>query len=59
VNQKLQPGLHPDADQLSIFVEGATTEREHERMLAHLAECDECREAVFLMRKPEETPTPA
>jgi hypothetical protein len=56
VNQNLQPGLHPDPDQLSIFVEGAATERERERMLTHLAECEECRDAVFLMRRPEETP---
>src|SRR5690349_13223894 len=25
-------------------------------MLAHLAECEECRDAVFLMRGPEKTP---
>lgn len=56
MNQKLQPGIHPDADQLSIFVEGAACATERERMLAHLAECEECREAVFLMRGPEETP---
>lgn len=56
MNQNLQPGLHPDADQLSVFVEGAATERERERMLAHLAECEECRDAVFLMRGPEGTP---
>lgn len=56
MNQNLQRGLHPDPDQLSIFVEGAATERERERMLAHLAECEECRDAVFLMRRPEETP---
>lgn len=56
MNQNLQPGLHPDPDQLSIFVEGAATEWERERMLAHLAECEECRDAVFLMRGPEKTP---
>lgn len=56
MNQNLQPGLHPDPDQLSIFVEGAATERERERMLTHLAECEECRQAVFLMQEPEKTP---
>jgi Carboxypeptidase regulatory-like domain/Putative zinc-finger len=53
--------MHPDADQLTIFVEGAATAREHERMLAHLADCAECRKAVFLMQPREEaqpaTPT--
>jgi len=53
--------MHPDADQLSVFVEGAATAREHERMLAHLADCAECRKAVFLMQPREEaqpaTPT--
>jgi len=55
VNWNFQPGTHPDADQLSVFVEGATSAREHERMLAHLAECAKCRTAVFLMRPHEET----
>ena len=55
MNQNLQPGIHPDADQLSVFVEGAATARERERMLAHLAECGECRKAVFLMQPHEET----
>jgi Carboxypeptidase regulatory-like domain/Putative zinc-finger len=55
VNWNFQPGIHPDADQLSVFVEGATTTREQERMLAHLAECAECRKAVFLMPPREET----
>jgi Carboxypeptidase regulatory-like domain/Putative zinc-finger len=55
VNQKLHSGPHPDADQLSIFVEGADAPRERERMLAHLAECQECRDVVFLMRRPVET----
>jgi hypothetical protein len=59
VNQSLQPGTHPDADQLSVFVEGASTQRERERMLAHLAECEECRDAVFLMQQPVESPVAA
>jgi Carboxypeptidase regulatory-like domain len=52
VNQKPHPGPHPDADQLSVFVEGADTAREREQTLAHLAECGECRELVFLMQRP-------
>jgi len=55
VNQEFQTGIHPDADQLSVFVEGAATSREQERMLLHLAECAECRKAVFLMQPQEET----
>ncbi len=54
MSRNLQPGIHPDADQLSLFVEGTATAREQERMLAHLSECGECRKAVFLMRPYEE-----
>jgi hypothetical protein len=59
LSRNLQPGIHPDADQLSVFVEGAATAREQERMLAHLAECGECRKAVFLMQPHEEPQPPA
>jgi Carboxypeptidase regulatory-like domain/Putative zinc-finger len=54
LSRNLQPAIHPDADQLSVFVEGAATARERERMLAHLAECGECRKAVFLMQPHQE-----
>jgi hypothetical protein len=54
LNRNLQPGIHPDADQFSVFVEGAATAREQEKMLAHLAACAECRKAVFLMQPHEE-----
>ena len=54
MNRNLQPGIHPDADQFSVFVEGAATAREQEQMLAHFAECAECRKAVFLMQPHEE-----
>lgn len=54
MSRNLQPGIHPDADQLSVFVEGAATAREQEKMLAHLAECAECRKAVFLMQPHQE-----
>jgi hypothetical protein len=50
--------MHPNADQLSTFVEGAAHAHEREQMLAHLAECAECRRVVFLMREREETPSP-
>lgn len=55
MNQDFQTGSHPDADQLSVFVEGAATSREKERMLLHLAECAACRKAVFFMQPHEET----
>ena len=55
MKQQFQTGIHPDADQLSVFVEGAATSREQERMLTHLAECAECRKAVFFMQPQEET----
>jgi hypothetical protein len=54
VKKNLQPELHPDANKLSVFVEGAATARERDWMLAHLAECVECRKAVFLMQPHEE-----
>lgn len=54
MNRNFQLGVHPDADQLSVFFEGAATPRERERMLAHLAECEECRKAVFFMQPHEE-----
>ena len=59
MNQKHHPGPHPDADQLSIFVEGADNAREREQMLAHLSECEECRDVVFLMQRPAETASAA
>ena len=51
MNQKLHAGPHPDADQLSVFAEGADTVREREQMLAHLAQCRECRDVLFLMQR--------
>lgn len=54
MNEKLQPEIHPDADQISTFVEGAAKVWEREQMLAHLADCAECRRVVFLMKTPED-----
>ena len=39
---------HPDADQMSAFVEHALPAHEREEMLAHLAVCPECRATVRL-----------
>jgi hypothetical protein len=51
VTEHLQAGQHLDAERLGAFAEGATSKREREEMLAHMAECAECRELVFLMQR--------
>ena len=48
MSKHLQSGRHPDADQISAFVDHALPEHEREEMLAHLAECTDCRETVAL-----------
>ncbi|HYL77785.1 MAG TPA: carboxypeptidase regulatory-like domain-containing protein [Bryobacteraceae bacterium] len=48
MSEHLQPGVHPDADSLSAFVEGVLPEHERAKCLAHFAECARCREIVFL-----------
>ena len=58
MKENLQPGMHPDADELSIFAEGAANAREREQMIAHLAECANCRSVVFLLQGTAE-PEPA
>jgi hypothetical protein len=52
-----QPGLHPDPDLLNAFIEGALAEHERLACLAHLAECADCREVVYLAQEPI-TPEP-
>jgi hypothetical protein len=59
LKDRFQPGMHPDADQLSTFVEGAANGHERDAMMAHLADCPQCRKVVFLMQAQEETPSPA
>ena len=49
--------LHPDADLLSAFVEGVLPEHERAQCLAHLAECSQCREVVFLTQETRVVPT--
>src|SRR5690349_637441 len=46
--------LHPDS--LSAFLEGVLPEHERAQCLAHLAECDECREIAFLAQEPPPVP---
>ena len=48
MSRHLQSGQHPDADQISAFVDQALPAHEREEMLAHLAECADCRETVAL-----------
>jgi hypothetical protein len=55
----LQSGQHPDADQLSAFVEHVLPAHEQEETLAHLAVCSACRSIVALSLPPvEERPIP-
>jgi hypothetical protein len=53
----LQSGQHPDADQLSAFIEHALPAHEQEETLAHLAICPHCRNIVALSM-PETDPLP-
>lgn len=48
MTQLLQPGQHPDADQLSAFAEHALPPHEQQQTLAHLATCADCRAIVYL-----------
>jgi hypothetical protein len=48
------PGVHPDADQLSAFVEHALPVHERNDVLAHLAGCRDCRETVVMALPPAE-----
>jgi hypothetical protein len=48
MSEELHPGLHPDPDALNAFIEGVLPEHERVGCLAHLAECAQCRDVVFL-----------
>jgi hypothetical protein len=56
MSEHLHPGLHPDADSLSAFIEGALPEHERRQCLAHFAECSRCREIAFLTLEPPPAP---
>jgi hypothetical protein len=56
MSEILQTGLHPDADQLSAFVERVLPAHERERTLAHLAACPTCRAVVALSMPSVEEP---
>jgi len=54
MSELLQSGQHPDADQLSAFIEHALPAHEQEETLAHLAICPHCRNIVALSMPPAE-----
>lgn len=58
MSEGVHPGAHPDPDALNAFVESALTEHERLECLAHLADCAQCREVVFLARKAAEMEAP-
>ncbi len=56
MSEVFQSGRHPDADQLSAFVEHALPTHEREATLAHLAVCPECRTIAALSASATEAP---
>src|ERR1700751_2861624 len=58
MSEFLHPGQHPDADQLSAFAEGVLPDHERVEMLAHLAECADCRQIVFLAQQAQKAEIP-
>lgn len=56
MNEALQFGPHPDADQINAFVEHALPAHEREQMLDHLSACAECRAVVALSLPSAEEP---
>jgi hypothetical protein len=56
MSDRLQFEYHPDADQISAFVEHALPAHEREQMLDHLAVCPECRAVVALSLPSVEEP---
>jgi hypothetical protein len=52
MSELFQSGQHPDADQLSAFIEHALPAHEQEETLAHLAICPHCRSIVALSMHP-------
>jgi hypothetical protein len=51
MNNLLQPGNHPDAEQLSAFTDHALPPHEQQQMLAHLNTCRDCRNRVYLAQQ--------
>lgn len=60
MRHEIESGYHPDADQVSAFVEHALPAHEQQEMLAHLSVCPECRATVAMSLPPGDEPaTPA
>jgi len=51
MNSLLQPGHHPDAEQLSAFTDHALPPHEQQQVLAHLNGCRDCRDRVYLAQQ--------
>lgn len=60
MSERTPPAAHLDPDRLSAFIEGALTEAERQESLAHLAECADCRNVLFLAQHavPDLQPAP-
>jgi hypothetical protein len=43
-----KPGVHPDPDLLTAFVEKSLNDRERSQVLQHLADCADCRDVMAL-----------
>jgi hypothetical protein len=56
MSEPLQSAYHPDADQISAFVEQALPAHEREQLLSHLAVCPGCRDLVALSLPELEAP---
>jgi hypothetical protein len=54
MSELLHHGNHPDADQLNAFAQHVLPEHERLETLAHLAECADCRQIVFLAQHAQE-----
>ena len=54
LEQQAGAGSHPDADQMTAFLERSLGAREREQVLEHLSRCAECREVVAVALPPEE-----
>ena len=54
MSELFQSGQHPDADQLSAFMEHALPAHEQEQTLAHLFICPRCGVIVALASIPAE-----
>ena len=58
MNDLLQPGQHLDPDQLNAFLEGVLPEHERMQSLAHLADCESCRQILFLAKQAQQAEEP-